>query len=193
LIFIFALLVIAIIVPQGSAGYSPYERAWMFITYPPGDYGRGDLVTFTVHVFEEGEYITPDTIEAECHGHDVIPIQEMATGRYTFDYRISDRDLQGSSPGFSISVTAKLFGRTGWDGEPVDIILNQYAGLSFPRPFELDLSIDDVADLHPSPGDTVEFSISTRFNGEPVDLADPPTAYTSYNMTFWEYPRSLSE
>jgi hypothetical protein len=190
LVCVVVALVIVSAVPYCVTGYNPYERAWMFITYPPGDYGVGDTVTFTVHVVEEGEYITPDSIEAERSMGNALPIQEIATGMYTIDYRISERDMAGSSPGFTISVRATL-NRTGWDGEPVDIILYKGAGIGYPRPFELDLSIDEVADMHPSPGDTVEFTITTRFEGEPVDLEDPPYVSVVYNMSSWDRPLAI--
>lgn len=180
-------LVVLAALPQDASAYYPYDRAWVYITYPPGEYGAGDTVTFTVHVVEEGEHVRPDSLEVYRVVGRPLACEEVAVGTYRADYRITEADAGGTSPGFYISAEAEL-NRTDSRGDPVVIHLDAGCGFSFPRPFVLDLSIDDVTDLHPSPGGIVEFTVATLFRGEPVDLEDPPNMYVSFNGSSWASP-----
>jgi hypothetical protein len=87
---------------------------FLCITYPVGDYEIGDTVEFQVHVFSEGEYVEPDSVNATVGpGSDnPLDVELTKTGNGFFEgsTTISKDNVASESVYLRISAAAEYNG-----------------------------------------------------------------------------------
>jgi hypothetical protein len=102
-----------------STAWNNYETSMhMCITYPEGEYRVGSDMSFTVHVFSEGEYVTPDNVTVNVGTNTDTPREvettESSKGKYTGSFTVTNDDVP--SEGTSVRIEAEA----QWNGEGID-------------------------------------------------------------------------
>ncbi|MCK4969161.1 MAG: hypothetical protein KAS77_01490, partial [Thermoplasmata archaeon] len=141
----------------------------VFLTVPGGEYDIGSEVTVGIWVYKEGvPYDAPLVIFEVGQYYDArsVNVSHVGMGEFESTFTIEEDDLGSIS---SVYIRAGVWEGTGyWD---------DYAGDStyiYLPELEIDLQLTDPADQFTAPGRLVEFQVSTRFKGVPVD-PDPGT------------------
>ncbi len=160
---IVCLLLLTAASPVVMAGVGYDNPLAVYVTYPAGSYDVGSDVPVTVHVFREGVRYDPDELnltvgEAERE----ITLTRQSEGLYTATFTIEETDLfWGFVP---INVVAR-------DGTV--LVEEVTAGAMLfpwtPGGFMVDIVIPDEMSGTYMPGDTIEFTVETTFDGAPVD------------------------
>ncbi len=174
-LLLIVLLTLMAMAPSVSAGLSWNSGLAVFMTYPDGEYDVGDDLIVTVHVFREGEYHTPDSVELTVDGSGrTIGLTEEATGRYKGVVTIADTDLDTAG---DLELSADVADGMGlWRDQASDW---QWITTEAGTGFEVALRLVEAVDLYPLPGDEVEFQVHVTHRGDPVD-PDTDTLVVGY-------------
>lgn len=163
-ISICVLLLMTAIAPVASAGLSWDSGMAVFMTYPKGDYTIGDDLIVTVHVFNEGEYYTPDDVELIVDDETDIGLTEEAEGRYKGVISIT-ADVLDDWGDLELQATATDEGII-WDFEAYDW---DYVSTGSATGLSVEVRLKDSMDLLPRPGDEVEFQVLIMYGEDDVD------------------------
>lgn len=155
---LFLVLLLTLIAALAEAG-TPADLIVM-ITYPDTDYTLGSTATVSIHVLDADGYADADRLEVEVGTGDLmVPAKRVGTGLYLVTFVMNA--TEAAPDGFFVDATVWKDGRSATGS--TSIVLSDYPQL------ELAVMVEDPSDVHPSPGQTVEFTVRATCLGRYVD------------------------
>ncbi len=186
------LLLIAMSATSAVASVGWDNPLAVYITSPKGDYDIGSSVTVTVHVFKEGAYYDPDTVNLTVGATDRdVTLTKSSMGVYTAQVTIEQTDVDEWDDAMYLSayVTDGFMGRDMAEAWGYVFLMR---GGGYVGGFTVDINPGGPLFPKYGPGSTVDVLVEFRYEGMLVDPDEGTIDATLYDLEYDGTPMDLT-